>query len=137
MLRRTFLSVFMLAAMPGVAAVRPMTFEERQKAASRIVTGTVVSKTESHPDKPVEVKIYGVVEILVESVQKGSDVKVGERVAVHYWRMEPDPIRPVIGGHYGQYFIPAEADRVQVFVKTKLSSGFSVLEPNGFEKTQP
>ena len=136
MFRRTFLSVFMLAAMPGVAAVRPMTFEERQKAASCIVTGTVVSKTESHPDKPFEVKIYGVVEIVVESVQKGSVVKVGDRVAMHYWRMEPNPVRPM-PGHYGQYYIPAESDRIQVFIDAKLSSGFSVLEPNGFEKSHP
>jgi hypothetical protein len=140
MFLRQVLGSILMVALPAIAVPRPMTEAELTEKATHVITGTVVSKAESTPTPGFDVRINGVVEVQVESVQKGAEVVPGDRVAVHYWHItpNPNPIKPPpIGGTFGQWCIPAEADRIRVFVTGNRRVGFNVIENDGFKKLSP
>lgn len=74
----------MLMSMPVTAEMAPLRDAARENAASHIVTGTVVRKTERSQLQGSVVHFNGEAEIEVDSVQKGKELNVGERVVVRY-----------------------------------------------------
>jgi hypothetical protein len=83
---------------------------------------------------------YGIAEIAVRGVTKGTDIKVDDRVFVRYWRSRwlgsgsPPP------SHYGHRDVPARTDVVEVYLEGDRRTGYDVMSPNGFfriEKGKP
>ena len=102
-------------------------------SASHALVGTVVRTYERTAKRSRNFEYtYGVAEMNVKTVRKGSEVNPNERVFVRYWRKRwigngnPEP------SHYGHGNIPKAGDVVLVFVKGDRQSGFDVLSPNGF-----
>ncbi len=101
-------------------------------AATHAFTG-VVQHTYSRTETKGNFEFtHSVVEILVERVDKGTDVAANDRVYVRCWRKNwlgagnPPP------DHYGHWGAPQTSDTVEVYVKGDRKSGFDVLSPNGF-----
>jgi hypothetical protein len=126
-----------LVAITVANAERPaQSREQLLESASHAITGTVIRTYERHEqkdDRGFEWS-YGVAEITVALVTKGSDIKSGDRVFVCYWE------KKWVGGgspppdSYGNWEIPRAADSVEVFVDGDRETGYDVLNPNGFFK---
>jgi hypothetical protein len=126
-----------LVAITVANAERPAQSRERlMESASHALTGTVVrtyERQEQKDDRGFE-RTYGIAEINVSLVTKGSDIKQGERAFVRYW------VKKWIGGgspppgSNGNWGIPMATDSVEVFVEGNRETGYDVLQPNGFFK---
>ena len=118
------------------AAQAPHSPEELEKAATHIVVGRVTK---------VDVKLvlaprgHGLgfrdrryaLQIKIESAPKGADIAAGDTITVHAWRPARS-LRPRPPGPQGHYPLPAEGDKVKVFLK-KQDDQYQVIHPNGFE----
>lgn len=112
--------------------------EELSESASHALVGKVVRTYERQERDQHDFEYtYGVAEISVDSVGKGSEIASSDRVFVRYWRKkwigtgDPPP------DHYGHWSIPNATDTVVAYVKGDRKTGFEVLSPNGFfEVTQ-
>ncbi len=77
---------------------------------------------------------HSVAEMTVASVEKGTDIRPGDRVFVRHWRKrwvgkgQPPP------DHYGHRTVPAEKQTVAVFVSGTRQAGYDVLSPNGYSE---
>ena len=121
-----------------VADPPPFYKKERESLASHVFAGVVLQtyvRTEQQGNFVYE---YGVVEVDVKRVDKGSDIAVKDRAFVKYWKKDwtgdkqnPPP------DDYGQLEIPKKGDAVQVFVSGDAKAGFDALSPNGFTKDEP
>ena len=122
----------------AVADSPPLYKKERESLASHVFAGVVLQtyvRTEQQGNFVYE---YGVVEVDVKRVDKGSDIAVKDRVFVKYWKKDwtgdkqnPPP------DDYGQLEIPKKGDAVQVFASGDSKAGFDALSPNGFTKDEP
>ena len=120
-----------------VSAERPAQSRERLlESASHAITGTVVrtyERQEKKDDRGFE-WTYGIAEIQVAMVTKGSDIQAGDRAFVRYWK------KKWVGGgspppdSYGNWEVPEATDSVEVFVEGDRGTGYDVLQPNGFFK---
>ncbi len=120
-----------------VSAERPAQSRERLlESASHAITGTVVRTYERQEKKDVRgfEWTYGVAEIKVVRVAKGSEIKAGDRTYVRYWE------KKWVGGgspppdSNGNSETPSATDSVEVFVEGNRETGYDVLQPNGFFK---
>jgi len=125
----------LLVASTVANAERPAQSRERLlESASHAMTGTVVRTYEHHEQKDDRgfEWTYGIAEIKVALVTKGSDIKAGDRAFVRYWekkwvgRGSPPP------DSNGNWDIPVATDSVEVFVEGDRQTGYDVLQPNGF-----
>jgi hypothetical protein len=128
----------MLVAVGGLCAVamaeRPnKPREELVKEATQAFTGRVERLYHAAPVKEGEFEFtHGVAEMTVASVEKGTDLRAGDRVFVRHWRKRwvgrgsPPP------DHYGHRTVPAEKQSVAVFVTGTRETGYDVLSPNGY-----
>ena len=114
------------------AEMAPMSESNLLARATHVVSGRVVDVIERRQAQHQGERIDGQAVIEVDVVQKGNEVKPGERMAVRYWRVIPDPTKPVAPGHYGHWGVPPMAASVQVFVSGSRNAGYDVLSPNGF-----
>ena len=81
---------------------------------------------------------YGVVEVDVKRVDKGSDIAVKDRAFVKYWkRAWTGDKQNAPPDDYGQVGIPRKGDAIQIVAGGDRKSGFEALAPNGFTKDEP
>ena len=103
------------------------------RTASHVFVGTVVETYERQRKTGNRFEhTYGIAEIRVKAVEKGTDLALGNRVFVRYWRKRWIGDGPPPTGHSGHWNIPAAGNTVRVFVRGNPKSGFDVLSPNGF-----
>jgi hypothetical protein len=121
----------------AVADSPPLSKKERESLASHVFAGVVLQtyvRTEQQGNFVYE---YGVVEVDVKRVDKGSDIAVKDRAFVKFWKKawtgEKQNTPP---DDYGQLEIPRKGDAVQVFARGDRKSGFEALSPNGFTKDE-
>jgi hypothetical protein len=81
-----------------------------------------------------QVVTYGVAEVEVLAVLKGSDVQVGDKISVKYWWRKWLPGAAPMPGNDGNFNIPTEGETLQIFLTGTRSAGFEVMLPNGFVK---
>jgi hypothetical protein len=126
-----------LLGISDVNAERPAQSRERLlETASHAIHGTVVHTYERQEKKDGRgfEWTYGVAEIKVVRVAKGSEIKAGDRTFVRYWE------KKWVGGgspppdSNGNWEIPSATDSVEVFVEGNRETGYDVLQPNGFFK---
>ncbi|MDQ3333291.1 MAG: hypothetical protein M3552_22035 [Planctomycetota bacterium] len=128
----TIACVAALAVSSAFAEIPKLSQDELREDASEAFSGEVVETYERTKKSAKYERTYGVAEIAVESVEKGSEVAVGDRVFVRYWGKrwvgagDPPP------DHYGHWNVPSKTDSVVVYVKGDRKTGYDVLSPNGF-----
>ncbi|MEL0097714.1 MAG: hypothetical protein VW875_17890 [Planctomycetaceae bacterium] len=122
----------------AVADSPPLYKKERESLASHVFAGVVLQTYVRTGQQGNFVYEYGVVEVDVKRVDKGSDIAVKDRAFVKYWKKDwtgdkqnPPP------DDYGQLEIPKKGDAVQVFASGDSKAGFDALSPNGFTKDEP
>jgi hypothetical protein len=112
----------------------PMTAEQLQEESQLIVTGTVQSfRTKDEVSKDGSKDKIVLLDVLIESVQKGEDVgKIGETVVVRCWR----PVKPGTDGYFweqGNDFIPDTGGRAKFFLAKVYAEAWESHWPNGIE----
>lgn len=126
-------AVLILAwAVPSSAEIPPLSKEELLQDASAALTGKVVETYERVRNVEDLEWTYGVAEIAVERVEKGSHIASRDRVFVRYWHKRWIGKGPPLPDHYGHWNIPSQGDVAQIYVRGDRKSGFDVLSPNGF-----
>jgi hypothetical protein len=130
---------------PVVIAERPVLSADRLAAEStHVVVGRVVgiySKTESRPGD--ESRTRYLLEIEIESCEKGDGLDAGELVYARCWRRAPRAglrlfSRPIPPGPSGHVPVPGEGDRIRAWLAKgrygptgQTDEGFAVVYPNG------
>jgi hypothetical protein len=128
------ITILMLLSMSSFAVPPQMSDAVLQRLATLIVTGTVVRMVETHEENEGVIHFDGIAEIVVETIDKGSGVTVGDTIIARYFHEVPSESNlqgRTTNGHRG---IPQQSERVQVFLKESRGKGFDVLMPNGFSK---
>jgi hypothetical protein len=128
------MTVWLLLSLPSFAVPPPMPDAARERLATLIVTGTVVKKVETRAESEGVIHVDGIAEIVVESIDKGSGVALGETLMARYFREVPSESTLQSRTTSGHREIPHETERVQVFMVRTQNKGFDVLLPNGFHK---
>jgi hypothetical protein len=128
-------TVCLLIAMTLIVVARadiPIQSKESLGAnATHIAVGTVTAIYTAQTKDENWVKTTGVVEILVDKLEKGSKIEAGDSVYARFWdeawigKGNPPPFGP---GHH----LPRRGDAVRVFLERK-NGGYDALLQNGFE----
>jgi hypothetical protein len=116
------------------AELPPLPPEVRRAQASHIVTGTVravASYEHVRPEKDFTDTRY-LIELSIDTVEKGEGLKVGKVMYVRAWKAKSRPAGLV--GPGGHYHIPAAGEKPAVYVQQAADGGFDVLLPKGFKK---
>jgi hypothetical protein len=111
----------------------PRRHEELTKSASHVVHGVVEHMYERNERKGMFKDTYILAEIVVQNVNKGEDIEVGDRVFAKFWRktwLGPAALTPP--GTYGFRPKPMLGDSVGAYLRGDRKTGFEVLHPNGF-----
>lgn len=132
------ITVLVLSPLTAVGDSPPLSKKELESLASHVFAGVVLQTYVCTQQKEEFDYEYGVVEVDVDRVDKGSDIAVRGRTFVKYWKktwtgdtQNPPP------DDYGQLDNPRKGDAVQVFARGDRKSGFEALSPNGFTKDEP
>ncbi|HEY1377148.1 MAG TPA: hypothetical protein VGF55_10165 [Gemmataceae bacterium] len=144
-LHLTILALALLAVPPAAAERVPLDAAGLNAESTHVLTGTVKAVY----SRDVQSTLYGagtvethsVLEIEVEAVEKGDNVKPKDVVYARCWRLKQrgaDGLRPGPSGH----FVPADGARVRVYLHRgnypptgQTDNGFAVVYPNGIELT--
>jgi len=141
--RITALTIVLLTASWSAAERVPLDPEQLKKESTHIVTGVIKAKY----GRDVESKLYGagsvetqyVVEIEIDAIEKGDELKPKDFVYGRCWRLKKHGALGLVPGPSG-HSIPDEGQRVRVYLaRGKYSPtgqndrGFAVVYPNGFE----
>lgn len=138
MLRTLLAATIMLAWMGNALAEIPeQTPEQLQKHSSNIVVGKVQAVyTHSETDGDFA-KTKGVVEIQIDSIEKGEGLEKGDLLYARFWQTawqgDRDKTPPYGSGHYA---IDKEiGSTVRAFVsRNKKDQGFDILLTNGMQE---
>lgn len=125
-----FIFVFCALAAPALAALPPLDDAERQDRSSNTFRGkvrAVYSRREVLDDESSNAQL--ILEIEVTEGEKG-EFKTGQFVWVKCWFAERRPDRWV--GDGGQRPVPREGDTGLFYVTGSITTGFSLLHPNGW-----
>jgi hypothetical protein len=131
----TVVATLCLALLPLRAERVPLSKEELKAEATHVVVGKVLGIY----GRDVATQLYGegtvethfVVDLAVESVEKGGKVESGDRVYAHCWRLKKVGAagnRPGPSGHS----IPADGEKVRAYLVAG-GGGYAVVYQNGFE----
>lgn len=127
---------------PGFAERVPLSPEKLQKESTHIVEGKVLGVY----SRVAESMFYGkgtlvtkyVVEIEVETVVDGEDVKQGDVVYVRAWGLKKRGTEGLAPGPSGHFTIPKENDRIRVYAARgeyratgQTDRGMTAVYPNG------
>ena len=132
------IAIVVLSPLTAVADSPPLSKKELESPASHVFAGVVLQTYVRTQQQATFVNEYGVVEVDVKRVDKGSDIAVKDRALIKYWKkawtgdkQNPPP------NDYGQLKIPRKGDTIQIFAGGDRKSGFEALAPNGFAKDEP
>lgn len=133
---RTIVSLTLLVGMTintAFAERAPRPKEELTKSSSNIIHGVVENFYERKARKGMFEDTYIVAEIVVSKVEKGTELRVGDRVYAKFWSKSwLGPAITTPPGTYGFRPTPSRGDSSGVYLKGDRKSGFEVLHPNGF-----
>ncbi|MGI9441890.1 MAG: hypothetical protein ACR2N1_05455 [Rubripirellula sp.] len=131
------IAIHVLSPSVTVATSPPLSGKELKSLSSHVFAGVVLQtyvRTEQQGNYLYE---YGVAEVDVTRVDKGSDIAVTDRAFVKYWkRAWTGDKQNAPPDDYGQLKIPRKGDTVQIFVTGDRKTGFEALSPNGFTKDE-
>ena len=146
---KSCLGVFMLALLiPAqlMAERAPLSPEALKAEATHVVTGLV--KAVYSLDKPSERYGQGTIEtdylleIEIQSVEKGDGLKPGDLVYARLWKVKKPGVTGT-PGPYGHFIIPATDDRIRAFLTSgrypplnQSDNGWVVVYPNGIEELE-
>jgi hypothetical protein len=146
---KSYLGIMLLALlMPTqVTAERvPLSPEALKAEATHIVTGLVKAVygldklSTSYGEGTIETDYL--LEIEVQTVEKGEGLKPGDLLYVRSWKVKKPGVRR-IPGPYGHFIIPAKGERIRAFVvygryapTAQSDNGWVVVYPNGIEKLE-
>lgn len=132
------IAMLVLSPSTSVADSRPLSRKELESQASHIFAGVVLQTYVRTQQQGNFVYTYGVVEVDVKRIDKGSDMAVKDRTFIKYWQKAWTGDKQVLpSDDYGQIDIPRKGDAIQVFASGHRSTGFEALSPNGFTKDEP
>jgi hypothetical protein len=124
----TALVLLALMAAPGQAERK----FEKKEGATNVVTGKVVhvySRTTGRGDL---VYTHYILELQVDSVEKGQGFNAGEVLYVRCFKRTKSP-QPAPPGAAGHRYIPKEGEPVRVFVNRQKDGGYEIAYPDGVE----
>jgi|GEM_PF-407060 len=128
--------VFALGIGAVWAAKAPISAENKEKEASNIVAGKVVSVTSKIQKSTIE-KAKGAhrdkissIKVMVETIAKGKGIKKGDVILVVAWK--PHTRIPPLPGLQGHESIPKVGDAATFYLKSK-GELFEPLMPNGID----
>jgi hypothetical protein len=128
------LSASLLVMSYANAEIPKLSEEKLQALASHALTGTIERIYEQKEKRGDYEYTYGVAEVAVKRVDKGTDVVANDRVFVRFWRQKWIGDGVIPPGHSGHWDIPTKTDSAEIYVKGDRKTGFDVLSPNGFFK---
>ncbi len=123
----------------------PLSLEKKQAQSTHILTGFVRGVY----SRDVDSTLYGkgtvvtrsVVEVEVESVEKGKGIEKGDVVYARCWQLKKRGEKGLVPGLNGHSDIPADGERIRAFLAKgnytptgQTDNGLSVLLPNGIDK---
>lgn len=106
--------------------------DEVRREATHIVVGKVRAVYRSVETGRDFERTRGVVELLIEEVEKGEGPKGGEVIYVRFWNdrwVGKGPVTPHSGGHH----VPAVGSAVRAYVRRDREGSYEALLPNGLE----
>ena len=120
-----------LLAAATLAEVPNQSRSQLEKRSTHIVVGRAnhVYTSESEGERKIET--VGVVELLIDRVEKGEGLKAGQVVYGRFWkaRLKPGaPPEPSSNGHRG---LPQKGDVVRMYLRKADDGGYDVAFPNG------
>ena len=149
------LAVWALTSMPVHAERVPLTPLEKKSEATHIVTGEVKAlyswNKETNLYGPGTILTQFLIEIEVQSVEKGEGLKAGELVYVRSWRLKrigangwsrdtDGTIRVTAVGPNGHFVIPQKGERIRAFLAygeyaatAQTDNAYAVVYPNGID----
>jgi len=138
-LRFPLLPAFSLVALfspISIAALRPLTQEERVAQASDIVTGYVRTVKKQVHQKGTEFSdAHYAVQMIVTDIEKGNNVAGGELLKFHFWKELERPRG--WAGDAGQSGVIKHYQIIKAYLKfDETKNTFQLLEPNGFDLIQ-
>ena len=131
------IAMLVLSPFTAVADSPPLSKKELESLASHVFAGVVLQTYVRTQQQGNFVYEYGVVEVDVKRVDKGSDIAVKDRAFIKCWKKawtDNKQIPPP--DDYGQLEIPRKGDAIQIFASGDRKTGFDALSPNGFTKEE-
>ena len=129
----------LMAATAAWAVLPPLSPEQRDAAASLVVTGTVASSTTSDVGAAESIDEITDLTVQVEAVERGSGASAGQEISVRCWTVVKRP--PGWVGPTGVNPLPKIGDRIRVWLVPDGDGdgdgGWKPLEPNGVEILGP
>ena len=130
-------TVFVLSPFTAVSDSPPLSKKELESLASHNFAGVVQQTYVRSQQQGNYSYEYGVVEVDVKRVDKGSDIAVKDRAFVKFWKKAwTGDKQNTPPDDYGQLAIPRKGDAVRIFVSGDAKTGFDALSPNGFTKDE-
>jgi hypothetical protein len=131
------IALLVLSPSIAVAGSPPLSGKELESLASHVFAGVVLQTYVRSQQQGNYSYEYGVVEVDVKRVDKGSDIAVKDRAFVKYWKRDwTGDKQKTPPDDYGQREIPRKGDAVQIFASGDNKIGFEALSPNGFTKDE-
>jgi hypothetical protein len=127
---------FLLA--PAVAERVPLSPEELKAEASVVVQATVegvyARDAASTLYGPGTVETQYLIELKVTKVEKGKEIKEGDHVFAHVWRLKTRGTEGQRPGPSGHFLIPTEGATVRAFLTGGDDRSHAVVYANGLEE---
>jgi hypothetical protein len=121
----------LLAAFAATAALPPLGPERLAADAKLVVTGTVRSASSLTVRAEPGTDLVSMLDVEVETVEKGSGAAAGETIRVRCWTIDERPAGWV--GPSGHGGIPPVGARVRLWLVPQGKGQWAPLEPNGIE----
>ncbi len=101
--------------------------------ATQVFEGRVERLYHASPEKEGSFEFtHSVAEMTVARVEKGTELRAGDRVFVRHWHKRWIGKGQLPPDHYGHRTVPAVKQTVVVFVSGTRQTGYDVLSPNGY-----
>jgi hypothetical protein len=124
--------ILILFSNAAFALLAPLTNEERTEKATLIATGEITASDMNIQTLSDGINAVYIVNMKVDTVEKGQGVAKGDRVIFQYWKADKRPNGWV--GDFGQSQTLKVGDHVKVYMKlNEKADMYTLLNPNGFD----
>lgn len=132
LLKSIWIWTFILFSNAAFALLAPLSNEERKEKASLIATGEIITSDMNIQTLSDGTNAVYIVNMKVDTVEKGQGVAKGDRLIFQYWKTDKRPKGWV--GDFGQSQTLNIGEHVKVYLQlNEKAEMYTLLNPNGFD----